>query len=154
VWIHVAGRQPAAGCDHRQAGRQAVGPDGAADFPAGLEDGRAAAPVDRAIDAAAARAAAVRGVNDGVDGLSVEVATCSVTRPSRKTCSAWDMPAILNKTPFSRRRDPPPPAGRQLQCGDVRAAGGEDGAAGAFEALLFGGRNAGDEIGTIAGDDA
>jgi hypothetical protein len=70
----VTGREVAADGDHRLADRQPVGPHAAAQGAAGVEDGRAAAAMDRAIDPAAAIQAAVGSVDDGVDGVVGEIA--------------------------------------------------------------------------------
>ena len=69
----LAGREIAADGDYRLADRQAVGPQTAAQSATGVEDGRAAAAMDGAIDPAAVKAA-VGGIDDGVDGVIGEIA--------------------------------------------------------------------------------
>ena len=78
---HPARRQVAGGRGHGLAGGQPVRQRRAAQLAAGLEDRRAAAPVDRAVHAAAAQQAAVRRVHHRVDRLLREVAPAARTMP-------------------------------------------------------------------------
>jgi hypothetical protein len=95
---HEAAGQPPGRRGHRLPGRQAIRVAGGPQLPAGGEDLRPAAPVDRAVHATTAEQRGIRRVDDSVDLLLGDVAAHQFQAHT---------PTILS----ARRRGagPPPP---------------------------------------------